>query len=139
MDARRTIGLAGKAAILMIGVVLASGGSTAASGSHRLSITRAETAARQAVREHPSYRGITSTLSGLVTRRCWRARGASVRCSLYVVVASPCALGGGDPGRLCAQVLTERRWLVSVRRAPHGPAARILKITSGPSAGVSDP
>jgi hypothetical protein len=138
MDARSTIGLAGKAAILVIVVVALGATSTAASGGRGLSMTRAETAARQAVREHPSYRGITATRTRLVTRRCWRARTASVRCSLYVVVPSPCALEG-DPDRVCAQALWERRWLVSVRRERHGLTARIVKISSGPSSRTASP
>jgi hypothetical protein len=132
MDVRRAIELAGKAAILMI-VVIAAVTPPIASGRRDLSLTRAEAAARQAVREHPSYRGITATRTGLVTRRCWHARAASVRCSLYVVVPNPCALEG-DPDRICVQALWERRWLVAVERKRYGVAARMLKISSGPSA-----
>jgi hypothetical protein len=136
MDARGTIGLAGKAAILMI-VSAAAVMPTTASARHGLSMTRAKAAARQVVLEHPSYRGIGATRNGLVTRRCWRTRSASVRCSLYVVVPSPCALQN-DPARVCVQALWERRWLVAAKRERHGVTARILKITSGPSAGPTD-
>jgi hypothetical protein len=132
MDAQRTIGLAGRVAILVI-VVFAAATPALASARPHLSITRAEAAARQAVREHPSYRGITATRTGLVTRRCWRARRASVHCSLYLVVPSPCALED-DPGRICAQALWERRWLVAVKRERRSVSARILRISSGPSA-----
>jgi hypothetical protein len=133
MDARRAIELAGKAAILMI-VAVAAVMPAAAAGRRGVSLTRAEAAARQAVREHPSYRGIQAAHRGLTTRRCWRASRASARCSLYVVVPSPCTLED-DPQSVCAQVPWERRWLVAVRRDSRVLAARVLKITSGPSAG----
>lgn len=132
MDARRTTGLGLGAAILVIVAVVGAALSPAASGRRGIDVERAEAAAREAVHEHPSYRQIASTRGGLVTRSCWRAPARAVRCSLYVVVASPCALGG-DAGSVCAQVLWERRWLVAIRRGRHGLAARILKISSGPS------
>jgi hypothetical protein len=121
-----------KAAILAIAVAVAAACSPAVSAHRSLTITRAEAVARQAVLAHSSYRQITATRTGLVTRRCWRAAGAAVRCSLYVVAPTPCALQR-DTGAVCAQALWERRWLVEVRRARHGAAARILKISSGPS------
>ncbi len=132
MDARRTTGLGRKAAILVIVAAACAAFSPAASGRRSIDIGRAAATAREAVQAHPSYRRITSTRSGLVTRSCWRAPAGAVRCSLYVVVTSPCALGG-DPGSVCAQALWERRWLVAIRRGRHGLAARILKISSGPS------
>jgi hypothetical protein len=107
--------------------------SPGASGRRGISVTRAEVAARQAVLAHPSYRQIASTRSGLVTRGCWGVARGGVRCSLYVVAPNPCALSD-DPGGVCVQALWERRWLVEVRRGRHGPAGRILKISSGPSA-----
>jgi hypothetical protein len=141
MDARRAIELAGKlagkAAILMIVAVTAAIPASAAA-RQGVSLVRAEAAARQAVREHPSYRGIEDTHRGPATRRCWRASRGSVRCSLYVVVPSPCTLED-DPQGVCAQALWERRWLVSVKRNARGITARVLKITSGPSAGPAGP
>ena len=134
MDARPTTGLAAKAAILMIVLAGAVAGPAAASAGHKLSLARAEVAARKAVREHSSYRGIDSARTDLETRRCWRGRARSVRCSLYVVVPSPCALDQ-EPDRVCAQSLWERRWLVAVKRSSHRIAADILEISSGPAAG----
>jgi hypothetical protein len=129
MDARRMGRFARGAAILVIASFAAAYLAPGASGLG-IRLTRAEAVARAAVLEHHSYRKIGSTRTGLVTRRCWRAPAARVRCSLYVVAANPCALG--DDG-VCAQALWERRWLVEVRRARGGMAARILKIASGPS------
>ena len=139
MDVRRARRFGCKAAILVIVIVVTSvglgaAGSPGAEGRRSVGLPRAETAARTAVLEHRSYRIISSTRTGLVTRRCWRAPAARVRCSLYVVAANPCALNR-DAGGLCAQALWERRWLVEVRRERRGVAARILKISSGPSAG----
>jgi hypothetical protein len=142
MEARRRRRFA-PAAILVIAVVVVAAASAVlstvllpgASGRRSLSIARAETAARGAVLAHRSYRQIASTRTGLVTRSCWRA-GGGVRCSLYAVAANPCALTS-DSGRICAQALWERRWLVEVRRGRHGTAAHILKISSGPSASGS--
>jgi hypothetical protein len=129
MDARQTRRLARGAAILVIAIMAAAYPAPAASARNGIRLARAEAAARDAVVEHRSYRTINSTRTGLVTRGCWRAPSARVRCSLYVVVPSPCALGRGD---LCAEALWERRWLVEVRRAQGGLAARILRISSGP-------
>jgi hypothetical protein len=133
MEARLTSRFALGAAILMIVLFAASALSPGASGRQGISVTRAEAAARHAVLAHPSYRQIASTRNGLVTRGCWRVAGGAVRCSLYVVAPNPCALSD-DPAGVCVQALWQRRWLVEVRRGRHGPAARILKISSGPSA-----
>jgi hypothetical protein len=107
--------------------------SPAAAGSRAIGIVGAEAAAREAVLAHDSYRRISSTRSGLVTRACWRAPAARVRCSLYAVAPTPCALERNRAGDVCAQVISKRRWLVEVRRGQHGLAARIVKISSGPS------
>jgi hypothetical protein len=99
-----------------------------------LTLTRAERVARQAVEQHDSYREMSSSHSPLATRSCWRAAGRAVRCSLYALVPSACDL---DPHRemVCAQALWERRWLVQVKRNAGGkPAARIVRISSGPAA-----
>jgi hypothetical protein len=140
MDVRPTGRFAFKAAILAIVLggtaaasVLSPMLSPAAAAGRGISIARAEAAAREAVRAHDSYRRINPSRSGLVTRSCWRAPAARVRCSLYVVAPTPCALDANLAGDVCAQVISKRRWLVEVRRGPHGPAARILTISSGPS------
>jgi hypothetical protein len=133
MDARRNTRIAFKAAVYATVAVAVAGVSPADSARRGLSMSRAEAAARNSVLQDASYRKISSTQGGLVTKSCWRAAGRAVRCSLYVVAANPCALDS-DGGTLCAQVLWERRWLVEVRRGRHGvPATRILKISSGPS------
>jgi hypothetical protein len=121
---------------LVIAVAVVGAFAPGASGRRSLSLERAEATAREAVVAHRSYRQITSTRTGLVTRSCWRVPAAGVRCSLYVVTPNPCALDS-DPGQICVQALWERRWLVEVRRGRHGTAARILKISSGPSASVA--
>lgn len=108
--------------------------SPAAARGHGISIAGAESTARKAVLAHDSYRRISSTRSGLVTRTCWRAPEARVRCSLYVVAPTPCALDHNRAGDVCAQVISKRRWLVEVRRGQHGLVARMLTISSGPSA-----
>jgi hypothetical protein len=141
MEARGTRSIAFKAAILVIVLVATATFSPRASGRRALTISRAEAVARDAVLAHRSYRQITSARTGLVTRSCRRAaEGTSkgipkgrVRCSLYVVAPNPCALEA-SPGGVCVQALWERRWLVEVRRGRHRPAARILEISSGPSA-----
>jgi hypothetical protein len=132
MEARRTGRLALRAAILVIAVAVVGAVTPVASGHRSLNFERAERAAREAVVAHRSYRQITSTQSGLVTRACWRVPAAGVRCSLYVVAPSPCALES-DPAGICVQALWERRWLVEARRGRHGVTAHILKISSGPS------
>jgi hypothetical protein len=137
MDVRPTRRFVLEAAILVIvlrGAGAASVLSPVAAGGRGVSIAVAEAAARGAVLAHDSYRRISSTRSGLVTRACWRAPAARVRCSLYVVAPTPCALDRNLAGDVCAQVISKRRWLVEVRRGQHGLAARILKISSGPSA-----
>jgi hypothetical protein len=101
----------------------------AAAAEHRPAMRDARAAARAAVIDHPTYRSIRSE-SRLVTRSCWRARRL-VRCSLYRWAPDPCALEGRDGP--CAQVLTRRTWLVSVRRSGRRTIARIARIadTSG--------
>jgi hypothetical protein len=133
MEARRTRRFACTAAVLATVVATAGVLSSGAAGSHSLTMARAEKVAREAVLAHRSYRQITATRSGLVTRSCWRAAGAAVRCSLYVVTPNACALHG-ESGAVCAQALWERRWLVEVRRERPGMAAHILRISSGPAA-----
>jgi hypothetical protein len=133
MDARRTTRIVFRAAVYATVAAAAMGVAPADSARRGLSMSRAEAAARKSVLEDASYRKIAPTQGGLVTRSCWRAPARAVRCSLYVVASSPCALGS-DPGTVCAQALWERRWLVEVMRGRHGvPATRILKISSGPS------
>ena len=131
MEALGTRRFACTAAVLAIVVAVLGVLSPAAVGGRSLTIARAEAVAREAVLAHRSYRRIRATRSGLVTRSCWRVEGAAVRCSLYVVAPNPCALED-DAAAVCAQALWERRWLVEVRRARHGAAARIRKISSGP-------
>jgi hypothetical protein len=100
------------------------------------SLVRAEKAARGAVLAHPSYRQIRSTRTGLLTRRCRHSSRAAVRCRLYTIVPSPCALTAGDPDTVCAQALWERRWVVRVVRTRGGTLrAHILKISAGPATG----
>jgi hypothetical protein len=93
-------------------------------GSQRLDMREARSAAREAVREHPSYRVIRSA-QPLRTRACWRAP-RRVRCSLFRVAATPCALDGS--GGVCAQVLARRVWLVDVSRRSGRAVARIVRI-----------
>jgi len=133
MEASGTRRFACTAAVLAIAVALAGGLSSGAAARRSLTVQRAERVAREAVLAHRSYRQITATRSGLVTRACWRSEGAGVRCSLYVVTPNACALRGG--GAVCAQALWQRRWLVEVRPERHATAARILKISSGPLGG----
>jgi hypothetical protein len=141
VDVRPTGRFAFEAAILVIVLgctaaasVLSPVLSPAAAGGRGISIAGAEAVAREVVRAHDSYRRISSTRSGLVTRACWRAPAARVRCSLYVVAPTPCALDPHLAGDVCTQVISKRRWLVEVRRRQHRLVARILKISSGPSA-----
>ena len=131
MEARGMSRFACTAAVLTIVVAVTGAFSPGAVGRRSLTIMRAETVAREAVLAHRSYRQITSTRSGLVTRSCWRVEGAAVRCSLYVVAPNACALQD-DAAAVCAQALWARRWLVEVRRSPGVASARILKISSGP-------
>ena len=126
MAARRRRRFARRAAILVIVLAGTAVVSTGASGRRSVSITRAEAAARDAVRVHSSYRQITSTRSGLVTRRCWRVADAGVRCSLYVVAPNPCALSD-DSAAVCVQALWERRWLVVPSR--HQLVGGVLAVT----------
>ncbi len=97
---------------------------TGIAGPKRIDLRDARSAAREAVREHPSYRVIRSS-QPLRLRTCWRAR-ARVRCSLYRVAPNPCALNGGDG--VCAQMLVRRVWLVDVRQRRGRPVARIVRI-----------
>ena len=127
MEARRKSGPAVGAAILVIASACVSIPAEARSPK----IARAERVALELVREDASYRGTARPRSPLQTRACWRAPGARVRCSLYVVVRDACALN--ERGEVCAQALWERRWLVEVRRGRRGLAARILKISAGPA------
>jgi hypothetical protein len=133
MEAGRTMRFASKTAIFVSVVVVFAGLPSATSARRVLSMSRAEAAARETVLEHPSYRKITSLRTGLVTRSCWRRAASKVRCSLYVVAPTPCALDT-DAGGVCVQTLWERRWLVEVTRArQRAPTGRVLKISSGPS------
>jgi hypothetical protein len=128
---RLALGLGMLATALALGAIV----NVVPSAGRGLSITRAEKAARKAVLAHPSYREITATLGGLVTRSCRRTSRSAVRCRLYTVVPSPCSLDR-DADTVCAQALWERRWLVRIVRGRHGtPDAHILKISSGPSGG----
>jgi hypothetical protein len=132
MDARRTTNLASGAAILATVALLSAAG--AAPARHTLTMPGAEAAARDAVTAHSSFRQIAAPRAALVTRACWRSPGVRVRCSLYVVVTSPCALEP-EANRTCAQALWQRRWLVEVRRDAGGPpAARIIRISAAPAA-----
>jgi hypothetical protein len=131
MEARRTSRVAWKLAPLALLAALALAlPATAPGGRGRLTLARAERAARQAVRQHPSYRQIGASRTPLVTRSCWRVAVQTARCSLYVVVPNPCAL---DPraGIMCAQALWQRRWLVEVKGATA--AAQIVRISSEPA------
>ena len=131
MDVRVTRRLAVGAAILTIASILAVLPG-APSAARALKMAQAERVARDFVRQDASYRGTAAPRAPLQTRACWRTPGSRVRCSLYVVVRNACALSEGT--EVCAQALWARRWLVEVRRTRHGPAARILKISSGPAA-----
>lgn len=117
------LGSVGSAAAVVSAAVMALAPSATA-GSNRVDMREARSAARQAVRAHPSYRVIRSS-QPLRLRTCWRAR-ARVRCSLYRVAANPCALNGGDG--VCAQVLVRRVWLVDIRKRRSRPVARIVRI-----------
>jgi hypothetical protein len=105
---------------------------TAAAGERRPTVREARAVARALVLKHPSYRSIDSG-APLVTHTCRRLR-RSVRCSLYKWAPDPCALDGRDGP--CAQVLTRRTWLVSVKRRDGRAVARVLRIaeTSKPPA-----
>jgi hypothetical protein len=108
-------------AAALAGLVFAA----AAAGERRQPGMRdARAAARAAVVEHSSYRGIRSG-ARLVTRSCWRSRRA-VRCSLYRWAPDPCALDGREGP--CAQVLTRRTWLVEVKLRGGRAVARVLRI-----------
>lgn len=133
MEARRMRRLAFGLGVLASAVVLAAIVYAAPSAGHRLSISRAEKAARKTVLADPSYSQITPKRTGLVTRGCRRADRATVRCKLYTVVPSPCSLSR-ETDTVCAQALWERRWLVKVvRRRGGAPDAHILRISSGPA------
>jgi hypothetical protein len=91
-------------------------------------LATARNAAREAVREHPSYRVIRSS-HPLRVRRCWRRSHHVTRCSLYRVAPTPCALNGRDG--ICAQVLARRIWLVDVRLRRGRAVARIVRVVDG--------
>jgi hypothetical protein len=120
--------------VALAAAALALAFAAAPASARQRPLQRAEKLARNAVRQHRSYRVIAGTRTPLTTRSCWRAGGGVARCSLYVVASSPCALDG-ETGKVCAQALWQRRWLVEVARpqAGHGAQARILRIASGPA------
>jgi hypothetical protein len=138
MEAPRTRMFALTAAVSAT-VVLAACASSATPARAALGIERAKSVARTTVLADPSYGQITARTTGLQTRRCRRLAARRVRCTLYVVVPNPCALGT-DQDRVCAQVLWERRWLVEATRDRHRvPAGRILKISAGPAGATAVP
>ena len=139
MEAPRRGRLAVGLIVLMSTVVIGSTVEVLPSAGRGLTLTRAEKAARKAVLAHPSYRNITSTRGGLLTRGCRHASQSAVRCRLYAIVPSPCSLGGAGPDTVCAQALWERRWLVRVARGRSGATtAHILRISAGPAAADVD-
>src|SRR5436190_11993278 len=104
-----------------------------AADARGLTLARAERAARQAVLQHHSYREMGTARTPLVTRSCWRVAKGAARCSLYAEVPNACELDPGEDG-VCAQAVWQRRWLVAVKRNAGGtPAARIVRISSGPA------
>jgi hypothetical protein len=132
MARRRTSRIAWKAAVFALLGAATLWLATASAGARGLTLARAEHAARQTVLQHPSYRQIGTARSPLATRDCWRVSARTARCSLFVVVPSPCAL---DPqAELCAQARWQRRWLVEVKRDAGGSvAARVVRISSSPA------
>jgi hypothetical protein len=126
---KRSCGLAIAAASLAAAVP------TQAAEPGSLDRESARQAARAVVLADTTYRVIDSS-SPLRTRHCWRAAGRVVRCSLYRVAPTPCALRGkAPPDTICVQVLARRNWLVEVSpragaRTP--PAVKILKVFDGP-------
>ena len=96
------------------------------------SLKTAGEAARRAVLSDSSYRVIDSS-QPLRKRVCWRSPGNVVRCSLYRLAATPCALeGGAPPGGVCVQVLARRSWLVEIGPPASPLPARIMRIVDGP-------
>ena len=96
-----------------------------------ISVKAAGEAARKTVLSDSSYRVIYSS-QPLRTRVCWRSPGNVVRCSLYRLAATPCALeGGAPPGGVCVQVLARRSWLVEIGPPASPPPVRILRIVDG--------
>jgi hypothetical protein len=90
-------------------------------------LAAARQAARAAVLSDSTYRIIDSS-APLRMRRCWRAPGRALRCSLYRFAATPCALDGGPAaGTLCIEVIARRVWLVEVKLGDP-PAARISRV-----------
>jgi hypothetical protein len=121
------VGLGAGAAVAASAAVLAFApvGSAGPAGPGPAAV---RSAAREAVREHPSYRVIRST-HPLRVRHCWRRSHRVTRCSLYRVAPTPCALNGGDG--ICAQVLARRIWLVDVRLRRAGAVARVVRVVDG--------
>ena len=116
-------------------VIAAAALSAAAPGlaakREHISLKAAGEAARRAVLSDSSYRVIDSS-QPLRKRVCWRSPGNVVRCSLYRLAATPCALeGGAPPGGLCVQVLARRSWLVEIGPPASPPPVRILRIVDG--------
>jgi hypothetical protein len=116
------------ASALAIAASLVAVAAPAASGeAGHPALAAARQAAHRAVLADSTYRIIDSR-SPLRTRRCWRAPGRVVRCSLYRFAPTPCALDGGPaPGSLCIEVVARRVWLVEVKLSDRS-AARILRI-----------
>ena len=120
--------------VIVAAALAAAATGTASQKPRHLDLAVARETARAAVVADPTYRIIDSA-EPLRTRRCWRASGGAVRCSLFRVAGSPCALDGGPPpGGLCVQVLARRIWLVHVNLAGTAgkPAARMLRVVDEP-------
>ena len=96
--------------------------------AERPGLREARAAAREAVREHPSYRVIRSS-HPLRVRTCWRGSRRVTRCSLYRTAPTPCALNGGDG--VCAQVIARRVWVVDVKLRHGSAVARVVRVVDG--------
>ena len=116
--------LGSSAALAAVGACLVLSPPAVASDGPGMREARA--AAREAVRTHHSYRIIRSS-HPLRVRACWRPARRVVRCSLYRVAPTPCALDGGTG--ICVQVLARRVWRVDVRLRRGVPVARIVRVT----------
>ena len=95
-------------------------------GSGGPALREARSAARSAVLAHSSYRVIRST-HPLRVSGCRRASRRVVRCILYRLAPTPCALDGRTG--ICVQVIARRVWQVDVRLRAGRAVARIAGVT----------
>lgn len=111
------------AACTAIGLVPASSAS-----AQSLRPGDAKDAARTTVARLASYKVIDSSFS-LQTEACRTRTSAKAVCLLYRTAPTPCALRGTQPAdSVCAQNLSSRAWLVSVRASRRGARTTVQRV-----------